>query len=306
MRRRAGFTLIELLVAIAIIAILIALLVPAVQKVREAAARTQCANNLRQMGIALHNYESAYKRLPCSGQGTNYATTPPSGAFGLHSTLTLLLPYVEQNSVAQQFDMRFAYNATPGNQAAAKAVIPVYLCPTNPQRPSAVDNQGFGCTDYGVTYYTDIDPTTGLRNKATRANGGLTLGGTRIAEITDGTSNTIAIAEDVGRDERTPSIYPDPVTGGARALWRWAEPDCAFGSSMGVNNNNTPMGGPPSCPWTTNNCGLFEEIFSFHTGGAQVVYCDGHVAFLKASIDPRNLRKLITRAGGETVNPDDY
>ncbi|MCI0455822.1 MAG: DUF1559 domain-containing protein [Gemmataceae bacterium] len=298
--RRSGFTLIELLVVIGIIGVLLGLLLPAVQKVREAANRTRCANNLRQLGIGLHNYESSYWRFPSSGQGTNYATSPPSVAFQLHSTLTLMLPYVEQEAVFKQFDLRFAYNATPGNRAAAQNVISLYICPTNPLRPSPRDSLGYGCTDYGPIYYTDIDPVTGLKNPATRVDGGMILAGARVADITDGTSNTVALGEDTGRNENMLMKYPDPL-GGLRAVYRWAEPDSAFGVSRGVNNNNSPFSGPPACPWRENNCGPNEEVFSFHPGGAHVVFCDGHVAFLREGIDPRQLRKLITRNGGEVL-----
>ncbi len=304
MPRRRGFTLIELLVVIAIIAVLIGLLLPAVQKVREAAARTKCQNNLRQLGIGVHAYESANGHMPSSGQGTNYATTPASVAFELHSTFTLLLPYIEQDNVYKQFDLSKAYNATAGNQTAAKTVLATLLCPSNPLRPDPRDSQGYACTDFGPVYYVDVDPATGQRNKLTRADGGLILGKQSVLTITDGTSNTIAIAEDVGRNETMTMPYADPL-GGLRQIHRWAEPDCAFGVSMGVNTNRAPFGGPASCPWSTNNCGPNEEIFSFHPGGAHAVFCDGHVAFLRESIDPRTLRKLVTRAGGEAVSEAD-
>src|SRR5690242_1707004 len=170
---RLGFTLIELLVVIAIIAILIALLVPAVQKVREAAARTQCANNLKQMGLGLHNYADVYKKLPTGGEGTDFVNAPTGPSiFDKHSTFTLLLPYIEQGPGFNLMNLNYYYNdpTWPGNPAAAKTVIPIYVCPSNgwAQPGGGRDSQGYGLTDYGATCYTDIDLNTGIRNKATR------------------------------------------------------------------------------------------------------------------------------------------
>jgi prepilin-type N-terminal cleavage/methylation domain-containing protein/prepilin-type processing-associated H-X9-DG protein len=328
---RGAFTLIELLVVIAIIAILIGLLVPAVQKVREAAAATQCRNNMKQLGIAINAYHDAYKTLPTGGEGTDFVNSPSGpSVFAKHSTFTMLLPYIEQENIYRQMDLTKYYNETPANSAAAQNVIPIFHCPSNGWS-QAQDSLGFGTTDYGSTAYTDIDPTTGMRNKATRADGALAIvmaggvpstKGVPMTSVRDGSSNTIAIAEDAGRDERYVAAYYDPVDGQLRRFWRWADPDCAFGASgfidpyptganynakTAINNTYTPLGGTATtCVWTTqNNCGNNDEIFSFHTGGAHAVFCDGHVQFLNASINPVVVRALVTRSGGETLPPLD-
>jgi prepilin-type N-terminal cleavage/methylation domain-containing protein/prepilin-type processing-associated H-X9-DG protein len=300
-RRASGFTLVELLVVIAIIGVLVALLLPAVQMAREAARRSQCTNNIRQIGLAIHNYESAFARLPTAGQGTDFTTTPASTTFDQQSLFTTILPYLEQASTFQRFDLSFAYNATSQNLAAAKQAIGAFVCPTKGWRMQGADQQGFGCTDYGPIYYVDIDPATGLQNKAIRAEGGLVKGGGRMAEITDGLSNTVFVGEDNGRDERMQPnhVYIDPVDGQKRRVWRWADPDCAYGISKVINNNRAPRGGPSACPWDTNNCGPFEEIFSFHPSGANVLLGDGSCRFVSENLAVGPLRAIITRSGGE-------
>jgi prepilin-type N-terminal cleavage/methylation domain-containing protein/prepilin-type processing-associated H-X9-DG protein len=357
--RRNGFTLIELLVVIAIIAILIGLLLPAVQKVREAATRTQCQNNLKQMGLAVANYESTYGLVPPAGEGSNAAvngtqfsnsntsaTYPytPAGT-PMHSLWTYLLPYIEQNNIYAMIDLTQYYNAPspnnfPNHVAAFQNVIKTFICPAYPFESK--DSLGYGYVDYGATVYTDIvvfagqggtTQPVGERDKVNaRQRGALDNLPVPLVGISDGTSNTVLIAEDAARREGyvTNPTYLDPATAlgiavdpqiqgaafATRRFWRWAEQDSGFGVSgdptldktttnfLIINNNNVSAStdGPSTCNWkTTNNCGPNDEIFSFHTGGAQMVFGDGHVQFVTQNINPVVMASLVSRSGGEVI-----
>jgi prepilin-type N-terminal cleavage/methylation domain-containing protein/prepilin-type processing-associated H-X9-DG protein len=361
---RPAFTLIELLVVIAIIAVLIALLLPAVQSAREAARRAQCTNNLKQLGLALHNYESSNGSFPPGGESTNF--TNPSGVAssqfvdGGWSTLARILPYMEGGAAFNALNFNLAeYNdATGQNYTGASQVVAVFLCPSSTRSPDGgrdgVDpndpysniNNGYGYNDYGPTVYTDISPIAAIgglgstqavpfRDKTTRANGLLKQGKTRIAEVTDGTSNTITIAEDAGRDSRYLSPYTegywdgvstrqaamalinpnDPGPSGGytpyRRYWRWAEPDEGYGVSGTPNNKFRPdheVANWPTSPYIAqgNNAGNNDEIASFHPGGANLLFGDGSVRFLKDSVNPVTLRALVTLSAGEVISADQY
>jgi prepilin-type N-terminal cleavage/methylation domain-containing protein/prepilin-type processing-associated H-X9-DG protein len=330
-RRRRAFTLVELLVVIAIIGVLVSLLLPAVQMAREAARRMACQNNLHQQGLAMHNHENVYGRFPSGGEGTDWSQNPPATAFDLHSTFTRLLPYLEQGNAFGQFDLNYAYNdnRAPQNQQAAKTRVKAYECPSNVL--AKADPSGYGRGDYMPTVYTDIDPNTLLRDKVnSRRSGALAVGGTRGAEISDGLSSTLAIAEDTGRNFETvepftQSKYPDAACATSfgvdctpsklRSLNRWAEPDQGNGVSgqantvsgsirSFINGNKSPKNGPSDCPWSANNCGPNDEIFSFHPSGANALLCDGSVRFLSESINGAVLRYLVTRDEG--LQPGDF
>jgi prepilin-type N-terminal cleavage/methylation domain-containing protein/prepilin-type processing-associated H-X9-DG protein len=330
--RRQGFTLVELLVVIAIISILVALLIPAVQKAREAAARAQCTNNMKQMGLALHNHLDRNQKFPSSGEGVD-PTTGNSTGFDMQSTFTMILPYIEGGAIYDRYDLNTPYNGSANNILVAQNVIQTYLCPTNPLRQNTGrDSLGFGYSDYMPIAYIDIniiDMSAGTNVRlpagSQRSTGALKIGGSTPGDITDGLSKTIVMMEDSGRSEATSTFkYPDPVGADLlpsgttfRNAWRWAEPDSANGVSGPpgaqygmpnlriVNNNPQPFGGPPGCLWSLNNCGPNDEPFSFHGGGANALFMDGHVSFIRETISPYSMRALLTPREG-IESPDQY
>lgn len=292
--------MIELLVVIAIIAILVGLLLPAIQKVREAAARTKCLNNMKQVSLAIHSYESAKRKLPVAGE--YLAPSTGSTAHTIHSFHTYILPYIEQGAIAKRIDYTQPYNSGTNAAVFRGVFVPIFTCPTNPARSVDQDAQGYYATDIATAPYVQIPKTTGPRLET--ALGHPT--GRKIAQIIDGTSNSIAFYEDVGRNESmTASRYTDPVDGQPRRFWRWGEPDNASGLSGQINNCWPNLSNPndPVCPWSVHDVGHNNEPFSFHDGGgAHFGFCDGSARFMSDEINELTLRSLATFNGGEVID----
>jgi prepilin-type N-terminal cleavage/methylation domain-containing protein/prepilin-type processing-associated H-X9-DG protein len=313
---RRGFTLIELLVVIAIIAVLIGLLLPAVQKVREAAARLACRNNLKQLGLAMHNYHDTMQTFPPAY--INKGKYGTSGFSFTHGWAPFLLPYIEQQTLYKLYRWDFPLFA-PENQPVVAAHLKIFQCPSTPEQDRYMTITAFAafgtkgaCGDYTIALGVDsrlaqlgwVDPAGGnyrgaLTNTPTPALG-LSPNpiGTCIATITDGTSNTILITEDAGR----PRVWQAGKAGPDQTLeggpWdHYKGPIILEGSSFDGTTQ------PGQCAL---NCTNDREVYAFHTGGANAVFADGSVHFLPRSINLRILAGLITRAGGEVVACDDF
>jgi prepilin-type N-terminal cleavage/methylation domain-containing protein len=215
-QKRVGFTLIELLVVIAIIAVLVSLLLPAVQQAREAARRSQCKNNLKQMGLAIHNYEGTFSKFPSSGESTDEKAIAGLTVrrFFPVSFFVAILPFVDQSTISNQWNYSFHYtnSANSNNAVLARSRIPLYVCPTN--GITGPDQLGYGLTDYMPIAYVDYD-ANGLRGGSASylANQpGFDFGGMlgfckTISQTTDGLSNTIAIIEDTSRPTNNGGSY---------------------------------------------------------------------------------------------------
>ncbi len=306
---RGGFTLIELLVVIAIIAILIALLVPAVQKVREAAARAQCLNNLKQIGLGLNGYESQNKYFPPGAlrtptSGTVSAFYQKFGAKSLnlrHSWAVFILPHIEQGNVAKLYNMD-ADCASTTNQAARETPIPIFLCPTAPGDSPRYNVQGtikYAATDYAPnnSYDSALEGLGYVDVTVSRAGILAVNKALSIPEIRDGTSNTFLLCEDAGRGDRWQAGVM--TSAGTQNDGGWADHNNEY-IVHGYNAAGTVANGPCHTNCTNNN-----EVYSFHQGGAQHVFADGSVRFISSSMDIRLFVRFITYMGGD-VAPGDY
>jgi len=332
LRGRGGFTLIELLVVIAIIGVLVGLLLPAVQKGREAASRMSCTNNLKQIGLALHNYNSTYDRFPY--ENVHISDNPRC------NWLAHLFPYIEQpfNAELLPATTTWGITITPGVNAPSGSfvrnsaigndfLVKTFICPSDgPKIHTAVDS---GDENLAEGNYLGVNaPNTDQRDPWNNNTQGIfaywghftgswpptsigppTWGGpTTIASITDGTSNTLMVGE-------RPS-YPDlSAAGGWQCgAWVYSEVD----SAMGLPNSkfwcasNDPAGNPcPSGPqWfgpgnNNNGCDA-HHFWSKHTGGGNWLFADGSVHFLSYNIGIAIQAALATKAGGEVIPGDTY
>ncbi len=330
--RRSGFTLIELLVVIAIIGILIGLLLPAVQKVRDAANRMSCSNNLKQLGLAIHNFHDTYGFIvPTTVAEANAvpAGMPAvAGPDGFATWATLLLPYIEQDSVFKLWNLQIQCSRqTP---AAYQQQIKTYLCPSRPA-PVLSNNDfatpGGGLSDYapnfgtipGVNNVTRNDGPIIEASQTFAVSGGFTIvtqwsGRFKITDITDGTSNTLFFGEK--------HIRPNSLRGMAEDRSIFGGQNNSTRRVGGFQRNQIPGGFPPPYPLpnplpsSTNrrplrppndqNGALANQSFGGpHAGVCMFGFCDGSVKPISLNIDLYTLTYLLTRNGGETI-PGNY
>lgn len=304
MKRRSGFTLVELLVVIAIIGILVGLLLPAVQAAREAARRMQCSNNLRQMGLAIHNYEGAIKRLPPSstsgfGRGVwNWPGTSVSDpTIHLHSFASLILPYLEGSNLYNNIDYNVSALA-PANRAIANQRLPFYRCPSYAGREFSMDPlyvTRVGYAQFAIRNYVAIGARTvlGLSGQIPADGVMFPASRTRFADITDGLSNTILFSE---TKEENAAVWIDGTSASVAARWfNPMAPPTFTGNTVSINYRPYFPGG-----MFPNSIGQQWGSSSSHTGGANHGLCDGSVQFLSQTMDVLVYDAFATRNGGET------
>jgi prepilin-type N-terminal cleavage/methylation domain-containing protein len=315
---RRGFTLIELLVVIAIIAILIGLLLPAVQKVREAAARTQCVNNLKQIALACHNFHDTRRKLPA---GIYYPRTPDfPGRYYYWSWLAQIMPFVEQDNLykkaeawANQTSPPYAYwpwgdfwnnpMSSPPNPALAQT-IPVYLCPSDPRSLVGVTDPNAG--DFPVPTVIGFTSYLGVEGRGNNSNDGIFFfrSAIRLLDIKDGTSNTLMVGE------RPPSKDLEfgwwfagagyDGNGVGDVLMGARESNYATALS-GFGLNCPPAKYMPFQPGDVKDGCHQVHFWSMHPGGGNFALGDASVRFVTYQSDSA-MPAIVTRAGGEVVN----
>jgi prepilin-type N-terminal cleavage/methylation domain-containing protein/prepilin-type processing-associated H-X9-DG protein len=321
---KGGFTLVELLVVIAIIGVLVALLLPAVQSAREAARRMQCSNNLKQLGIALHNFHDSRQAFPAARDELITSPVTGSGAWTA-SWMTHTLPYIEQQAVYQtyRFDKDWAdttTNAVP-NTGPICAKIKTFLCPSAPGQNTRPVNSGRGNTDYAATTEREYpnpflnayqasavsqgDPNyIGVlgHNVLKAVNPGiLNPANRRMAMITDGTSNTFLVAECAGRNTYW-WMGKRQATNASNGPWANDAARIQIGG-CDPNNPNYPQSNNVAGPRAVN-CINTKEIYAFHPSGANVCMADGSVRHVPANLDLNIAYALLTRERGETTPAD--
>ena len=280
---RGGMTLVELLVVMAIIGVMVALLLPAVQAAREAARRTQCHNNLRQLGLAMTLHEEHARAFPIGCIGCKFIAPPAGGPPALLRYLAWnvqVLPYLEESPLWQTIDQSIP-SYKPANNPAAATIVDVFLCPSTVERTSlsAKPRALEGCSVHRLRghlwrrgrrphgHRSECDAMAG-RPMARRD--ALRRGGRAARTITDGLSKTACIAETV--------------------LRRQTESEWINGNNLFAQEASTPI---------NQASGLGNDIGSPHPGGASLVFCDNHVEFLAETIEQPVLNALLTKAGGE-------
>ena len=306
---RAAFTLIELLVVIAIIAILIGLLVPAVQKVRDAAARTQCQNNLKQIGLALHNYHDTHKTFPANVRPSAVSTVRIRWQ-------TYLLPFIEQQGLFNNYNQTVNWHE-PANLPVTSTKVAIYQCPAAPlpeRLDGAPDNGWVGIvavSDYASIYGVDqrlislgIAGTfgDGLVSKTSKI---------RFADVSDGLSNTIHVTESAGRPDlyrRGKLVQKNAVNGGgwcrpASEIWLSGSSADGTPGPCAVNCTNGEDKGTtyPHPYYGVDGTG---QAYGFHASGVNALFGDGSVRFINQSVPINVFAAVVTRAGGEPVNGD--
>jgi len=315
-----AFTLIELLVVIAIIAILIGLLLPAIQKVREAANRLKCSNNLKQIGLAIQSYHDVFQSFPPGGGGVvNPIPIPPLHGWGLY-----ILPQLEQENLFRQYNWTSNWHSnttnTSGvsNQQVVQNKIPVFQCPSTPRGETLITypikaylpatiNASSGPSDYSPFVDIQMNLITWLQQNNLVAVGvfnntnrfGVLQDNKphQITELTDGSSNTVMVGEDAGR----PNVFQlGKQVNGVSACAGWGDRENVIALNGIRLNPSSPVG----FSWNGTvgvNAVNGNEIYAFHTGGANTLMADGRVTFLKNNINIITLCQLISFNDGQVV-----